>query len=329
MDGPAPRSSTCLKSGGAKTPDPFFRSCESHERPRVLQTGPPGWPPPPPCGRNRPSPQTPRGRRLGAGLGDRVVLFFSGAARPADGVPPIVAKLREFLDIEEVGIRELKLHREPRPTGGPGRCSPIHDAMSNTAAASSKGRPGGRGAGNCSADSAGAVDDGTIGSPTYDPARMKLTYQPEAPARVRGDPPRRRVGLERFADGWHTPEMRERSDGDLLPKTWSSLNGNRTTGREPGGDPCENDPDRTRSRPSSATSKPTSTPLEHPPGLPQGRHRTPPPHYRWKARQEDPASNQQLRVSETRGRGPDRLKLLVAELAARPPHAPGGPKKKP
>jgi hypothetical protein len=46
----------------------------------------------------------------------------------------------------------------------------------------------------------------------------------------------------------------------LPPKTWSSLNGNRTTGREPGGDPCENDPDRTRSRPSSATSRPTSTP---------------------------------------------------------------------
>src|SRR5262249_7772439 len=40
----------------------------------------------------------------------------------------------------------------------------------------------------------------------------------------------------------------------LLPKTWSSLNGNRTTGREPGDDPCESDPDRTGSRPSSATS---------------------------------------------------------------------------
>jgi hypothetical protein len=32
----------------------------------------------------------------------------------------------------------------------------------------------------------------------------------------------------------------------LLPKTWSCLNGNRTTGREPGSDPCENDPDLNR-----------------------------------------------------------------------------------
>src|SRR4051812_17420915 len=46
----------------------------------------------------------------------------------------------------------------------------------------------------------------------------------------------------------------------LPPKTWSSLNGNRTTGREPGSDPCENDPDRTRSPRSSARSRPTSTP---------------------------------------------------------------------
>src|SRR5262249_47800231 len=51
----------------------------------------------------------------------------------------------------------------------------------------------------------------------------------------------------------------ERPPG-LLPQTESSLNGNRTTGREPGGDPCESDPDRTRPRPSSATSRPTSTP---------------------------------------------------------------------
>ena len=57
---------------------------------------------------------------------------------------------------------------------------------------------------------------------------------------------------------WETYQLFEMPG--LLPKTWSSLNGNRTTGREPGGDPCENDPDRTRSRPSSATSKPTSTP---------------------------------------------------------------------
>ena len=53
---------------------------------------------------------------------------------------------------------------------------------------------------------------------------------------------------------------RESGGGGLPPKTWSSLNGNRTTGREPGSDPCENDPDRTRSRPSFATSRPTSTP---------------------------------------------------------------------
>ena len=46
----------------------------------------------------------------------------------------------------------------------------------------------------------------------------------------------------------------------LPPKTWSSLNGDPTTGREPGGDPCENDRGRIRSRPSSATSRPTSMP---------------------------------------------------------------------
>src|SRR5947199_6880197 len=33
------------------------------------------------------------------------------------------------------------------------------------------------------------------------------------------------------------------------------LIGNRTTGRERGSDPCENDPDRTRPRPSSGTSR--------------------------------------------------------------------------
>ena len=48
-----------------------------------------------------------------APLGDGVVLFFGSAARPADGVPPIVAKLREFLDIEEVGIRELGFGSTP------------------------------------------------------------------------------------------------------------------------------------------------------------------------------------------------------------------------
>ncbi len=46
----------------------------------------------------------------------------------------------------------------------------------------------------------------------------------------------------------------------LPPKTWSSLNGDRTTGTEPGSDPCENDRVRTRLHPSFETSKPTSTP---------------------------------------------------------------------
>jgi hypothetical protein len=40
-------------------------------------------------------------------FGPRVVLFFGNVAAAADGVPPIVAKLRDFLAIEEVGIREL------------------------------------------------------------------------------------------------------------------------------------------------------------------------------------------------------------------------------
>jgi hypothetical protein len=46
-------------------------------------------------------------------LGDRVVLFFGNPARPTDGVPPIVAKLREFLDIDEVGIGELGFGSTP------------------------------------------------------------------------------------------------------------------------------------------------------------------------------------------------------------------------
>ena len=37
-------------------------------------------------------------------------------------------------------------------------------------------------------------------------------------------------------------------------------------------------------------------------------------YYRWKARQEDPVSNEQLRVSELEAEV-DRLKVLVAELA--------------
>ena len=50
-------------------------------------------------------------------------------------------------------------------------------------------------------------------------------------------------------------------------------------------------------------------------------------YYRWKALQEDPISNEQLRISELESEV-GRLKLLVAELAHRPPHAPGGLEKK-
>src|SRR5262249_46783388 len=38
-------------------------------------------------------------------------------------------------------------------------------------------------------------------------------------------------------------ELNELKEAGLPPNNWSSLNGNRTTGREPGSDPCENDPD--------------------------------------------------------------------------------------
>ena len=53
--------------------------------------------------------------------------------------------------------------------------------------------------------------------------------------------------------------------------------------------------------------------LEHQPCLPQGRDQTT-TYYRWKALQEDPVSNEQLRVSELETEV-GRLKLLVAELA--------------
>ena len=46
----------------------------------------------------------------------------------------------------------------------------------------------------------------------------------------------------------------------LPPNSWSNLNGSRTTGREPGSDPFENDPDQIRSPGSSARSRPTATP---------------------------------------------------------------------
>ena len=45
----------------------------------------------------------------------------------------------------------------------------------------------------------------------------------------------------------------------LPPKSWSSLNESRTTGREPGGDSCENDPDQIRLPRSFVRSRPTST----------------------------------------------------------------------
>jgi hypothetical protein len=48
-----------------------------------------------------------------APLVDGVVLFFGNPAPPADGVAAIVAKLREFLDIDEVGIRELGFGSKP------------------------------------------------------------------------------------------------------------------------------------------------------------------------------------------------------------------------
>lgn len=40
-------------------------------------------------------------------FGAGVVLFFGQVAPGTAGVPPVVAKLRDFLAIEEVGIREL------------------------------------------------------------------------------------------------------------------------------------------------------------------------------------------------------------------------------
>ena len=66
--------------------------------------------------------------------------------------------------------------------------------------------------------------------------------------------------------------------------------------------------------------------LEHQPCLPQGRDRTT-TYYRWKALQEDPVSNEQLRIAELESEV-GRLKLFVAELGVRPPHAPGGLEKK-
>ncbi len=46
-------------------------------------------------------------------FGPRVVLFFGNVVAAPEGVPPIVAKLREFLAIEEVGICELGFGTTP------------------------------------------------------------------------------------------------------------------------------------------------------------------------------------------------------------------------
>ncbi len=40
-------------------------------------------------------------------FGPRVILFFGNVPWETDGMLPIVAKLRDYLAIEEVGIREL------------------------------------------------------------------------------------------------------------------------------------------------------------------------------------------------------------------------------
>lgn len=55
---------------------------------------------------------------------------------------------------------------------------------------------------------------------------------------------------------------------------------------------------------------------------------TPTTSYRWKALQEDPVSNEQLRVSELEAEN-GRLKLLVAELALDRRMLQEAPKKKP
>ena len=101
---------------------------------------------------------------------------------------------------------------------------------------------------------------------------------------------------------------------DVAENLRSSLNGNRTTGREPGSDSCENDPDRTRSRLSSATSKPicdAGLNINH---ACRKAGIGPTTYYRWKALQEDPVSNEQLRIAELESEV-GRVKLLVAELA--------------
>jgi hypothetical protein len=46
-------------------------------------------------------------------FGPAVVLFFGRVASGTDAVPPVAAKLREFLAIEEVGIRELGFGMTP------------------------------------------------------------------------------------------------------------------------------------------------------------------------------------------------------------------------
>jgi hypothetical protein len=46
-------------------------------------------------------------------FGAGVVLFFGQVAAQTDEAPPVVARLREFLAIEEVGIRELGFGMTP------------------------------------------------------------------------------------------------------------------------------------------------------------------------------------------------------------------------
>jgi len=101
----------------------------------------------------------------------------------------------------------------------------------------------------------------------------------------------------------------------LPPKSWSSLNGNRTTGREARERPMRKRPGPERiAKILREFQADLDSGLNINQALPQGRHRHQPPYYRWKALQEDPISSEQLRVSELEAEN-GRLKLLVAELA--------------
>ena len=101
----------------------------------------------------------------------------------------------------------------------------------------------------------------------------------------------------------------------LPPKSGPVLMGiNLTTGREPGSDPCENDPDRTKI---AAILRDFQADLDAGLNINQACRKAgigTATYYRWKALQENPISNEQLRVSELESEV-GRLKLLVAELA--------------